>query len=1363
MARVFISHASADLAVAVELHRWLDQDGHEVFLDQDLRDGIAVGEQWEQRLHERLRWANAVVCVVTSAYLASEWCTAEVSIARSRGNRLLPVRAEPGVEHALLTEIQHTDLTLDRVAAQTALAEALRRVDTAGDSSWPDELSPFPGLIAFDVDRHRVFFGRTRDIEQLAGLLRSAAKRAEGAALLVVGPSGCGKSSLVRAGLLPVMGGEPGWWALPPMVPGADPVAALVRGLTTSAQQIGLGWTADRVRHQLAKGDLAGLAEELLRAAPGGSLRRLLVVVDQLEELLTHSAPAQRARFAEVLRPALTGPVQMVGTLRSEFLDQMLGDPELAALPTNTYPLRPLRREALRAVIEEPARMAGIGVDEPLVARLVEDTDSGEALPLLAFTLAQLAEGIRRGGQLSAMRYEQLGGVQGALRREADAALAEAVAAGGRNRQEVITELLRLVTVDEQGRPTRWRMPRCELSGPVAAELDTYVARRLLSTDTDNGNVVISVAHDAFLTAWPPLAEAITRSASALRARRAVERAAAEWHQNHRPPARLWGGGQLAAAVTDTGARVAPADAPPVAGWLPRRGRRLVTDRVELSSAAREFLQASIRRDRYRRRRAVTVLSVLLILALVAAGIAITQQRLAQERQRIAIARQLVAQAETALEPDPRTALKLGIAAERIHSDGETRASLVNALTTSPYAGTLTGHSEPVRAVAFAPDGHTLATGSNDNTVLLWDLSDRTHPSRIGPSLTGYTSSVSAAAFSPDGKTLATGSEDEGAVLWDLTNRAHPHRMGPLVTEFTTSVFAVSFSPDGKTLATGGMENMVTLWDLTDPARPRPLAPPLGDPTGPVFAVAYAPDRDILATGSSAGAVTLWDLSDPARPRPFGPPLTGHTGAVDATAFSQDGKTLAIGGVDRTVSLWEVSNPAQPRQLAAPLTGSSGSLVFAPDGTTLAAAGGAAAAVILWDLTDRAHPRRLEPPLTGHRNDASAIAFSPDGRTLATGGVDGTVILWDLTGQGRPRRLGPPEIDNAGTAFAIASSPDGRVLAVGSLDGPVLLWDLADPARPRRLGPPLTGLTATVFGVAFSPDGNTLAAGAVDGTVIRWDLTNRVRPHRLEPPLVGAGSGIASLAYAPDGGALAAGSHDGTVTLWDLRDRARPRRLEPPLVGPRDRLAAVAFSQHGTLATGGLGETMQWDLTDPARPSRIEPPLGGHTNPVHSLAYAPDGNMLATGSDDGTVILWDLTNRAQPRRLGQPLTGHTGILSTSVTAVAYAPGGNTLATGSSDDTVVLWDLTDRNRPRRLGQPLPGHHSVVASLAYASGGNTLVAGHNDGSVTRWDLTGLNSLRAHAVERACALTGAGLDQDEWDRYVSGLPYQDTCAAS
>src|SRR3712207_972403 len=177
MARVFVSHASKDAALAAEVHRWLVDDGHEAFFDQHLSDGLVVGEEWEKRLRERLRWADAVVCILTSAYLESVWCTSELTIAQSRGSRLLPLQVEPGVKHPLLNSVQYVDMTTDAAAARARVAEALLRVDAAGGRGWPDDRSPFPGLRPLDTDEHSVFFGRSREVDQLAELLRSPADR----------------------------------------------------------------------------------------------------------------------------------------------------------------------------------------------------------------------------------------------------------------------------------------------------------------------------------------------------------------------------------------------------------------------------------------------------------------------------------------------------------------------------------------------------------------------------------------------------------------------------------------------------------------------------------------------------------------------------------------------------------------------------------------------------------------------------------------------------------------------------------------------------------------------------------------------------------------------------------------------------------------------------------------------------------------------------------------------------------------------------------------------------------------------------------------------------------------------------------
>lgn len=1410
MARVFISHAGGDMKPTAEVQRWLIEDGHEVFLDRDADDGIQLGDEWEQRLHERLRWSDAVVCIVTSAYVKSPWCTAEVGAARSRGSRMLPVVAESGVVHPLLRPVHHTDMARDPIAARRALSEALRRVDASGGAGWPDDESPFPGLVPFDSSLRRVFFGRSSEINRFLEILRSPVERAEGGIHLFVGPSGCGKSSLVRAGLVPTVADEPDWWTLPPFVPGTDPVGALARTVAATARQVGLAWTVAHVRTRLDESSgLVELADEILLAAPGGKARQLLVVADQFEELLTQTAASERARFAELLHEALTGPVLVVATLRSEFLDQLLTQPELADLRPRLHPVQPLRLQALRAVIEEPARFAGIRVEGELVDRLVADTDSGAALPLLAFTLAELATGVGRGDELSAARYDQLGGVQGALTRQADAALADAMQVAGRSRDDVLAGLLRLVTVDEQGNPTSWRVDRSELPDTVDAELGAFVARRLLITDTgDDGSAVIGVAHEAFLTAWAPLADAIDAQASALRARRAVEHGAAEWDRSGRPNERLWERGQLAAAVADTGARVEPMSAPPDpsdaapsgrAHWALRLTRRrdVVTDRIPVSTTARAFLLASIRRDRLRRGRATAILSVLCVLALVAAGIAVVQQRAAQDQQRAATARQLIAQADVIRGSDPQTALMLGIAAERIHPDAHTRAALVEGLTSSPYAGTLsTGGGAPV----FTADGRLMATAGGG--VTLWDLLGE-RPRQLGPPLPSDVP-LTLEGFSPDGSILATTRSDDTVVLWDVTAPSAPRPVGQPIP--VPAYALIRFSPDGRTLAVGDPHPAtVELWDISDPADARRLGEPIAlgtllqllefHSTGTALVTAT------LRETEEPEGVVVWDITDPTNP--IGAPLD-YGGKA---AFHPGTGLLATTTDDygNSVTMWDLTDPANPQQLPGDAGGvlnldaSVNWLKFAPDGARLAAASqidSGRGELVIWDATTR----RTQPPYSQRIEVDEAIvdvAFTGDPHIVATvvGSLDinSDVTLWDLSDPTTALQIGPPIAAGSGPGWAAAMLPNGRSLLTNRADGTATLWDLLGPERPRQLGPPI-GDTGGVTSLAFFPgpdaltilrgggsveqhtfDGSApsgparqlspglgisaviapqtglIAAEEGDGSTVLTDLHDGARTGRIPEPL--------PLGFSPDGQVLAVGLYnnaadpDLSMTLWDVSDPTRPRRLSAPIGLGSFR---AAFSPNRPLLATQAYDRRRGvqliDISDPTRPEPIGDAFTGLTGFIPTTAFSQDGRILAVGVDR-SITLWDVTDPADPRPLGQPLTGHA----TTVLSLALSPDGRTMASGSHSE-VFLWDLTDRTQPRRIGSALAGDEMGATALLFSTDGNSLIVG--DGAVTAWDLSGLNALRNNARQEACERTGRGLDPNEWARYIAGLDYQETC---
>ncbi|HEV7452882.1 MAG TPA: hypothetical protein VGO16_16150 [Pseudonocardiaceae bacterium] len=238
-----------------------------------------------------------------------------------------------------------------------------------------------------------------------------------------------------------------------------------------------MGWSAGDVRSRLEAGidGLRRVADDLLAASPNTHQRRLLVSIDQAEELFTRTTPSARERFAELLRNAAAGPVQVVAAMRTEFLDDLRDLPALTGVSIETYLLGLLDGKVLRDVIEQPAKVARFRLEDGLAGALVADTGSGEALPLLAFTLRRLADGLPVGGTLTVERYRELGGVRGALTQHADTALAEAVRASGLTEREVLAGLTRLVTIDETGRRARRRIKLTSLAEPLRVALQIFV------------------------------------------------------------------------------------------------------------------------------------------------------------------------------------------------------------------------------------------------------------------------------------------------------------------------------------------------------------------------------------------------------------------------------------------------------------------------------------------------------------------------------------------------------------------------------------------------------------------------------------------------------------------------------------------------------------------------------------------------------------------------------------------------------------------------------------------------------------------------------------------------------------------------
>ena len=609
----------------------------------------------------------------------------------------------------------------------------------------------------------------------------------------------------------------------------------------------------------------------------------------------------------------------------------------------------------------------------------------------------------------------------------------------------------------------------------------------------------------------------------------------------------------------------------------------------------------------------------------------------------------------------------------------------------------LTGHNAAVTGIHVSPDGQTIASASDDNTVKLWKSDGH-----LVRTLKGHGAGVWDVAFSPDGQTIASASRDKTVKLWKpdgtllMTLKGHD-----------AAVIAVVFSPDGQTIASASWDSTIKLWKTSDGHLVRTLK---GHSAG-LWDVMFSPDGKTIASASEDSTLKLWS-----RDGVLQQTLTGHPASVGAIAFSPDG-TMIVSAGDGAIKLW-----TRDGKLLTTLNGHSASIEavkFSPDGKTIASAS-LDGTVKLW--------RRdgiLLRTLSGHTAGVWDIDFSPNGSTLASSSWDKTIKLWKLN-DSLLTTLNPH--NNAGV-YGVDFSPDGKMLATASIDNTARLW-----TRDKRLLRTFKGHNAGVWKAVFSPDGKAIATAGVDNIIKLW----RTSDGGLLATFKGHSAPVRALDFSPDGQIIASAGEDNTIKLWSqdgepaLKEgiqRQSPRSGDPPPVlappqatgEPRRgtllktlkrhdaAVRGISFSSDGnTIASASLDGTVKlWK-----RDGTLVKTFKGHTAGVWDVHFSPDAKILASASIDNTVKLW-----REDGTLLKTLYGHTG----GVRSVHFSSNGKLITSGGDDNTLKLW-----KRDGTLLATLYGHSASVWQVAFSPDGSTIASAGHDNTVIFWDLNRILNL-------------------------------------
>lgn len=1292
MSLLFLSHSSRNNAETIALRDWLVEQGWDnLFVDLDPERGIVAGERWESALHQAADRCDAVLFLISQAWLDSEWCRWEFQQAQRLNKRIfllliedfsvdeLPIELTEhwqlvnlvggSNDQPRLVKLPGSDSEIAIIFSKDGLTSLKAGLNKAGLDPqyypWPPahdlQRPPYRGLLPLEAEDAGIFFGREAPLIDMLARLRGLREGPPPRFLVVLGASGAGKSSFLRAGILPRLSRDDRFFCpLPPVRPEQavlDGPSGFVSSLTQACREHGLTVTRNAVQEKVygSSDSLQELLSELqIRATPPSIddnhliKPQLVLPLDQGEELFQAEGREQSQAFLKLLKNLLQADnpsLLVIWTIRSDSYEALQSAPELEGIHQHTFSLPPMPTGSYHQVIEGPARILSekssdrrLVIEPGLTQALLHDLESGtsrDALPLLAFTLERLYYNYGNDGQLTLEEYKKMGGVRGAIEGAVDNALKDAQSNPKLpgDRQECLKLLRRglipwLAGIDPETNQPRRRIAYLEqVPDESRAVIQHFIDHRLLATDTDSKGEIT----------LEPAHEALLRQWSDLTGWLDEDAAALSSLETVKSASRDW-----SANTEDP-------------HWLIHQKGRLEdaeellqrSDLAEsLSPIDRRYLKACRQLENE------------------------TRERELQQAKELADSRNRVVK---------RTRLGLIVALIlMVMAGGAAYWATQNAEIARSETQRAEEEAERARQTLVQIIAHRLATSTLDS--LQGSQSQR-----------GILQVLAAKQLTDDiqvQQAVSAVSRELGPWIHRIINAGSP-------------ITSVAISPNERFAVTGHQDHTIQLWNLDTGQR-------VGDPWGESYTahgrlnhgritgvsnLIFTTDGNhVLSAMHHGSRLSLWDVQTG---QLVNESWNDHDSLYGMSiALSPDGSHFVTDFDYSNLRIINLNTMEAVGEIwLGDMIGTTLSLSYSPDGRYIAA--GTDYGIHLWDTETGA---RLGAPLLGDQGWVFSVDFSPNGRYLISGGSEGNLVLWDVE-TGQP--VGESWKAHEEAVWAVSFSPDGHYVASGSHDGALIIWDVE---TGTQLAEPWRGHYLSVRSLAFFGSGAYLLSGATDTTLRLWSVN--VHNTDLGEPLINSwhtDTAPMILEYSPDGRHLIAG--DISIGLWNTETG---QQIGLDWEGHEWFITSAAFSPDGKyVVTGSLDKTLRLWLVETG--TQVGEPWEGHTDAVEAVTFSPDGLLVASSGRDNTIRLW---NTARGITIGEPLYGHNA----KINSIDFSPDGSLIVSGSSDKTLRLWDT---ETGEQIGEPWQGHESDVLSLSFSPDGKYVISGGADGQIILWD--------------------------------------------